>query len=223
MKTKNIIKKLIQENDQDLKFKYNYQEVSKRLGFDSKDPINILNPQKYRNSFNFFKYASMVLLVISVSLGGLFIYYSSEKPTGDSLETNYSSEALVYQYFEDNQLKYIKSPIETKVINDYIVNVYLATTISDQIVFIFSFMDAPIEANMQINTDGFITSDSDLESESSKSDNIMSFYNENLNSFVTQEIKKEATYNLKIKYTIDDIEIEDSITLNIQEFLDYLE
>ena len=223
MKTKNIIKKLKYENEQDLKFKYNYLEISNRLGFKSISSIDQFSFKQNKSMFKFYKYACMVLLVISFSLGGLLIFQSKEQPINESLGAAATSENLVYQYFEDSHLKYIKSPVKTEIINDTIVNIYMGLTSSEQIVFVFSFLDSTIESNMQIDAEKLITSDSEFTEDSTASQGFISFYNDNLNSFVTQKIDKEPTYSIKIQYSVDDSNIEKSITLDIQEFLDYLE
>lgn len=209
MKTKNIIKKLKSEHEHDLKFKYNYDVLSNEIAFETKTPLNI---GYHAQTNKIFKYASLFLLVISLTLTGLLVYQLAKAPT-----VLPSQEALVFEYFENNNMDYIHSPIQTEIINEHIVNVYMGKSQTSQVIFVFTFINRLDDIDMNFSILGSYTAGDGL-----GEDRFKSVYFERLNSFIIQEIEIEAVYDVKVMYTMDSSSIEEFLELNIRQYLDYL-
>lgn len=65
---------------------------------------------------------------------------------------------MVAQYFEDQNAKFIATPIKSQVIDGILVNIYMGILDIEQIIFVYTFENLTIESSIQITTSGKLES-----------------------------------------------------------------
>lgn len=137
MKKKQLIRIIQDKNDKEVEFYDNYTLLSKRLNLENDTTsYEVLKKHRY-NSYSFFKYATLSLLVVTLFLSGLLINTMHKKQN----HSEHTHLQLIQQYFIENEIKYLESPIKTEVINGSILNIYLGVTKDNEFIFVYTTKD----------------------------------------------------------------------------------
>lgn len=208
MKISKIIKKLNIENEEDVKFEYNYDELSKRLGF--------LNQHKQKSQlrrhpvyYSIFKYAFLVLFIISITLNCFSLYKLNKYK---QLIKESTGEDIIFEYFEKNNLDYIASPIKTEIVNEHLLRVYLGITKSNKAVFIYAFSNLSEGVKIQVLTQGHLEGIPGT---------IFKFDKE-ADELVVIEVNLEYEYDVKIKFNDNGVATAHTMLLDVEKFIKYL-
>lgn len=172
MNKKQIIKRLKEENNNDVSFSNNFTEIRTKLNFTS--------PSIYpKQTFPFFKQLtaalSMIVLVFTV-----LITYNLTRPN-DNLNANTpddeGSTQSIFDQFEDLDAVYLKKPVKTYIVDNNLVEMYLGVLEDEKVVFIFSTTNedsGKIFVTQDLSNSLFPNNDSSLEPENLRSEDYLS-------------------------------------------------
>ncbi|HQC30534.1 MAG TPA: hypothetical protein PLP51_02230 [Acholeplasmataceae bacterium] len=215
MKKKEIIKLIKDENSQDVEYTYDFDRVAKEVGISSKTVLDRKQLKKYYGRQLFFKYATLSLFFLAILLSGVIIYQVNHPIVidGPPIEETPTKEQLVAQYFEDQNAKFIATPIKSQVIDGILVNIYMGVLDIEQIIFVYTFENLTIGSSIQITTSG------KLESIEGNIDIVD--YHDN-DTFTSSRLKRENSYQIAINIDINEQIKNMIIELDVTQFLAYL-
>jgi len=217
MKKKDIINLIKEENSRDVELTYDFNRVAEEVGISS-----IINLEK--RSFNqhykmhlFFKYASLCLFFIVLLLSVVTIYQVNnpiiiEGPPISQIPTK---EELVAKYFEEQNAKYIKTPVKTEILNGILVNIYIGVIDGDEVIFIYTFESLTIGSHVEILTNG-------LAVEGLEENKDLTNYSYG-DVFASSTLKLENMYKAIINCENNEDTLNIIIDLDITQFIAYLD